>query len=357
MIDPRHLQFRIRSRPFRFALSLSVALALVLPVQAQPTTVATSRPTEPDRVVVDQKTQEVIDSALKWLASKQLGNGSFSNGSHQAAITAYALLAFMSTGSTAGEGPYGKAVQSGQDFLLQCVRGDGYIAAPAGESNMYGHGISCVVLGELYGQSKDPSIRPKLQRAIKLIVSCQNKDGGWRYRPVPLDADISVTVLQVVALRVAKNAGLDVPQETIDRAVAYVKSCNDKASGGFYYQREDRAPGFARTAAALYSLQVCGLYDDPLVPPGQKYLFDHRGEEVQWFTYGNFYAAPVMYMIGGDTWRQWYGYITAELLRQIKREANLIFWDGTAPATPVWTTAVNVTILAMPYHYVPLYQR
>ena len=77
---------------------------------------------------------------------------------------------------------------------------------------MYGHGVATIALGELYGQTKSPIIRAKLEKTIKLIIASQNSQGGWRYRPVVRDADISVTVLQVVALRAAKNAGIDVPQ-------------------------------------------------------------------------------------------------------------------------------------------------
>src|SRR6185295_15942157 len=105
----------------------------------------------------------------------------------------------------------------------------------------------------------------------------QNK-GGWRYQPRPGDADISVTVLQVVALRAAKNGGLDIPQQTIDNAVQYVRRCFDERTGGFTYQPGNRAPGFARTAAAIYSLQVCGAYDDPLVKAGAEFLLKYRNE-------------------------------------------------------------------------------
>src|SRR5690606_12199851 len=153
-------------------------------------------------------------------------------------------------------------------------------------------------------------------------------EGGWRYRPIAHDADISVTVLQVVALRAAKNAGIDVPQETIDRAVAYVRSCYDPASGGFTYQPGNRAPGYARTAAAIYSLQVCGVYDDPLVERGSEYLRRFFGQR-EWFTYGTFYAVPAQYMVGGDTWKDWYPRINAVLMRQVVREGNLAWWPGS----------------------------
>jgi hypothetical protein len=163
-----------------------------------------------------------------------------------------------------------------------------------------------------------------------------------------------------VALRAAQNSGIGVPQATIDRAVVFVKSCADP-SGGFTYQPHNRAPGFARTAAAIYSLQVCGLYDDPLVKRGSEFLFNARDRGHEWFTYGNFYAAPAQYMIGGDIWRRWYDGIHQKLMAAVKTDpGNVNHWepiDGGQGVNAIYSTAVYTTILAMPYHYIPLYQR
>ena len=221
------------------------------------------------------------------------------------------------------------------------------------------HGIATLALTEIYGQTKSPAIRTKLQRAIQLIVKTQSTQGphsgGWRYRPRPEDADISITVMQVVALRAAKNAGLDVPQRTIDDAIEYVKRCRVGNSGGFAYQANGGGAGFARTAAAIYSLQVCGLYDDPLVAGGAEYLFSKVNEGGQWWTYGCNYAAPALYMIGGDSWKRWYGTMREKLLASVKKNGDQSYWDGDVGQ--VYCTAVHATILAMPYHYIPLYQR
>lgn len=315
-----------------------------------------------DAVIVDEKTEAVLHGSLKWLSSKQQPSGAWSETghAHQAAFTAYVLMGYMACGNLPNEGEFGGNVARGAQFLLECVRPDGYISAPTGEANMYGHGIASIALGELYGQTRDPMMRPKLERAIKLIVSAQNSQGGWRYAPRPSDADISVTVLQVVALRAAKNAGIDVPQRTIDSAVAYVKSCYDPPTGGFTYQPHNRQPGFARTAAAIYSLQVCGLYDDRTVLSGSKFLFD-RSADREWFTYGNFYAAPAQYMIGGDTWKRWYALMKGILLPRVRQAGEMAYWDpvdgGRGGTGTVYATAVYTLILAMPYHYIPLYQR
>lgn len=316
--------------------------------------------TPPADVPITPAIDRAIDGGLKYLAANQNPDGSWNvGGGHRAAITAYVLHAFLAAGNTPNQGPYGKQVDHGVQFLLSCVRPDGYIAAPTGEHNMYGHGISTIVLGEVYGMTQDATMRPKLEIAINLIISSQNKQGGWRYQPRPADADVSVTVLQAVALRVARNSGIAVPQATIDKATQYVRSCMTP-QGGFAYQSGGSEPGFARTAAAIYSLQVLGHYDDPMIAQGAKYL-DANIDQKEWFTYGQFYAMPAHYMIGGPAWPKWYDHVSAQLLAKIETGPQGTFWhpldQGGNGVGEVWATAVYTTMLAIPYQYLPIYQR
>lgn len=319
-----------------------------------------------DTVTVDAKTELVIKGALKYLASKQAPNGAFGvsdqEKQHLIAMTAYTLMAFQAAGHLPGEGEYAKNVSLGMQFLLDSVQPDGMIGNRNDGQYMYSHGIASIALAELYGQTKAAAARPKLEKVIKVIISSQNEEGGWRYRPIAREADISVTVLQVVALRAAKDGGLDVPQKTIDNAVKYVRRCAHP-NGGFGYQ-PGGGPGFARTAAAIYSLQVCGVYDDPLVKKGSDYLLkEYKDGQTEFWTYGNFYAAPAQYMVGGETWVKWYGKLQKTLLAKVTTDNGLSSWDPTKTGLdgngvgPVYSTAVFAMILSMPYHYVPLYQR
>lgn len=73
---------------------------------------------------------------------------------------------------------------------------------------------------EVYGMYPDSMVRDKLKAAVKLIVSTQNDEGGWRYEPKRQDADISVTICQVMALRAARNAGIDVAIKSLAGAAA-----------------------------------------------------------------------------------------------------------------------------------------
>ena len=315
---------------------------------------------------MDAEGRRTIEGALRWLASKQQADGHWGDRQHKVAFTAYAVMAFLAGGQLPDEGPQGAAVGRGVRYLLDCVRADGYVVA-ADESNddkgMYGHGIATIALAEVCGQVETADVRAKLRRAVQLIVDTQNPQGGWRYLPRVADADLSVTVLQVVALRAAKNDGLDVPQRTIDRAVAYVRACRTRdASGGFAYQ-PGGGPGFARTAAAMYALQVCGLYTDPMVRAGSAYLFQQQQgpRPLHYFTYGNFYAGPAQYMIGGATWERWYGQVRQTLMGRVRREGDSCYWptlegDGSG-FSAVYVTSVDTLILALPDGAVPLYQR
>ncbi len=347
-------------RPHALALTFAAgALCFALrPASAQ------EAPPAIDPVVVDAQTEPVIHGALHWLAGKQATNGSWgveenNRRANPVAITGYALMAYLASGNLPDEGEYAKEVNAGMQFLLDSVQPDGTFRGVDGSKYMYNHGIATIALSELYGQSRSASIRPKLERLVKLILTTQsnqgNNAGGWRYQPRPGDADISVTVMQVVALRSAKNAGFDVPQKTIDDAIAYVKRCQDPGSGGFSYQAGQRDPGFARTAAAIYSLQVCGQYDDPMVKEGSDFLFRSSKPGQQWWTYGCNYAGPAQYMIGGETWKRWYDQQKTELLKTVKRRGEDAWWEGEVG--PAYCTAAYATILAMPWHYLPLYQR
>ncbi len=319
-----------------------------------------------DTVVVDAKTEAVIKGGLKFLASKQQPSGAWGfNGEEtkrQIAMTGYTLMAFQAAGQLPGEGEYGKNVTAGMNYLLEAIGPDGLYNIRSDGQYMYSHGIATIALAELYGQTKSPTMRAKLDKAVKVIISAQasepGHEGGWRYRPIAKDADISVTVLSLVALRAAKNGGLEVPQRTIDEAVGYVKRCQDERTGGFCYQPQ-RDPGFARTAAAIYSLQVCGLYEDPMVKKGSTYLFENLREDHEWFTYGNFYAASAQYMVGGEAWSKWYPKVKDMLMSQVVKQGDVAYWEarGRGGVGPTFCTAVYTMILAMPYHYIPLYQR
>ena len=129
----------------------------------------------------------------------------------------------MATGSTPGRGPFGRQVNRCVRYLLENAKDDGYITAQTTgvHGRMYGHGFATLFLAEVYGMTLDVMVREKLAKAVQLIVTSQNDEGGWRYEPTSEDADLSVTICQVMALRAARNAGIYVPKAVVDRYNGY----------------------------------------------------------------------------------------------------------------------------------------
>ena len=74
------------------------------------------------------------------------------------------------------------------------------------------------------------SIAQTLDLAIRCAVTAQkkNKFGGWRYSPDATDSDTSVTGAVLMGLLAARNAGMDVPDDTINAAMEYER----RSTGG-----------------------------------------------------------------------------------------------------------------------------
>ena len=106
----------------------------------------------------------------------------------------------------------------------------------------------------------------------KLIVSSQknNPKGGWRYSPESQDADTTVSGAQMVALFAARNAGIKVPEEAIERGKAYVLSCQD-SRGGFGYTTSSGA-NLPRTAIGSLILSLAKDTDSDAYKNSVEYL-------------------------------------------------------------------------------------
>src|SRR5277367_1821040 len=226
------------------------------------------------------ETDEAIQNGLAWLARTQNADGSFGSGTYRGniAVTSVAGLAFMASGSSPGRGPYGAQIDKALVYVMDNTSPSGFIAVFATSTHgpMYSHGFGTLFLAEAYGMTHRPEIREKLQKAVRLIVDSQNIEGGWRYQPVRRDADLSVTICQINALRAARNAGLFVPKETVDACIRYVKQAQNP-DGGFRYMLHGGATSeFPRSAAGVVALQSAGEYASKEVRDGIAYLRQAR---------------------------------------------------------------------------------
>jgi len=312
--------------------------------------------------LITPETEKAAARGLGWLASRQHDDGSFGSGEYRGnvAVTGLSGMALLAGGSTPERGPYGSHVARAVDYLLSRTQQSGFISDADSVSHgpMYGHGFAALFLAECYGMSGRPELREKLNKAIDLIVNTQNDEGGWRYYPQRQEADISVTICQVMALRAARNAGLFVPNETIDRCVEYVKKCQN-ADGGFRYMlREGRESEFPRSAAGLVALYSAGIYEGPEIDKGLEYLIeflpsDEVNRRVSYFYYGHYYAVQAAWQAGGGYWARWYPAIRDELLGRQQPNGS---WASLS-FCPEYATAMSLLVLQLPENMLPIFQR
>jgi hypothetical protein len=214
---------------------------------------------------------------------------------------------------------------------------------------MYQHALATLCLAEAYGMSHNPDLREALIKSVQLLLKAQAPNGGWRYKPVPQDADLSVTVMQIMALRACVEAGIYVPKETIDLAIKFVKSVWNGQTHSFGYAGVDEG-NFNRAAAGTVSLQSCGLQDDPVVPKAVAYMmknapYDGNGV-MTW--YGHYYASVALYHYGGESWKTYY----PKICDRIQKD-----WTRTGHYPDVLETSWAVLVMGVPYRYLPIYQR
>jgi hypothetical protein len=311
-----------------------------------------------DFVEITAATRTAIDQGLDFLAREQATDGSFGAdryGRH-VGITSLAGLAFMADGNVPGRGRYAANVDRALDFVLRHVQETGLIAADTSHGPMYGHGFATLFLGEAYGMTGDARLRESLVKAVRLIVDNQNREGGWRYHPVPYDADISVTICQIKALRSARNAGIHVPKETIDRAIAYVRQCQNLADGGFRYMLNTGGSAFPRSAAGVASLYYAGVYEDEAIRKGLEYMLREKPtvtkRNIGHYYYGHYYAAQAMFMAGGRYWSEWYPNIRDELVSAQENDGH---WESSHGRA--YGTAMALLVLETPNRLLPIFQR
>lgn len=354
----------------RAAILFVAALGSVLPAAAQNAPPAANRklvapgprvnPIE--GAEINDAQRKAVERGLAWLASRQGPSGSFSgtaegDSAQPAAITALATLAFMQGGNLPGRGKYGSNVRKGVDYLLSVTSGSGLVSGPQSSVVMYGHGFSTLCLAEVYGMTGDDSVKEKLQRAVRLIVNAQNSEGGWRYDPVPPpQADISVTICQIMALRAARDAGITVDKSVIDHALAYVRSCQNP-DGGFSYMATPRsASAFPRSAAGVASLFYAGTYEGDDVQRGLNFLKQYVAGKINspegdsHYFYGNYYCVQAMFLAGGDNWGSFYPHVRDQL---IERQDASGFWQGDF--NQEYATSMSLLILQMPNRYLPVF--
>ena len=320
--------------------------------------------------MVTAATERAIHSGLRFLVRQQQRDGHW-QGKYPTAMTAFAGIALLAGGHTPHEGRYAANVRKATDFLLRIAsrRSDGYIITPEEETQpwggTHGHGLAMLFLAEVYGTGVDDvrqaRIRRTLQKAVKFTIKIQSSAGGWYYKPGSTDDEGSVTVTQIQALRACYNSGIAVPKSVIERASKYIAD-SANPDGGIRYRARMQGPSRpAVTAAAVATMYHAGKYDNPVALKSLKYL-ERRLAEGKMYTdptykyYTTFYAAQAFYLASEKHWKCYFPGCRDDLLK-------IQSGDGSWPSTctyeksPIYSTAIVMIALQLPYGHLPIFQR
>jgi hypothetical protein len=355
------------------------------------------------RVLTAQEWMRVdaaVARALAWLAAQQQADGSFPTlDTGQPGVTCLCTLAFMAHGHLPGEGPYGAQLKRASDYTLKCQKPNGLVTLMGpdgprisreihhdiGSPCAYNHGISSLTLCELYGTtSRDEAehlkeaILPALRATLEMQRWPKDREidlGGWRYIDNfdDRDSDLSITGWQLMFLRSARNAGFDVPEKSIDDAVAYVRRTFTSRYGAFCYIADEstdfRSRGMA--GAGILALAHAGYHNAPEATRSGEWILEHNFHDYNqiepfmqsWkndrYHYGLFNCCQAMYQLGGRYWQTFFPDAVKTLLANQRP-------DGSWPAENhhhdaqfgnAYTTALALLALGAPNQLLPIYQR
>ena len=357
--------FIIFSSLFMFGLLAAPVTAQEKPADEAVTLEGPST-TEAEAPELTEEAEKAIERGLKFLISNQNKDGSWSSkdlekgeGSGYAiGGTSLGLMAFMVEGHFPGFGQYGKALERAKNYLLKRAE-----ESPTGAMGvkMYEIGLFTIAMSELWGMTSDPDdnkeIQAALERVVEIILRSQSPLGGWRYPPRP-DAgqDTSVTAMVFVSLASAREAGVLVPTETIERLTGYLRDqAWDERTGGFGYQGKGYT--IACTAGGVYAAQLAGNRDTEWVSAALNSLENNpkmfSRKDNGHFYYSHYYAMQAMVQAGEERYAKWYPKIRDSLISLQQSNGS---WQEKEEDYP-HKTPMAIIILGTPNRYIPVYQR
>ncbi len=330
-----------------------------------PSAAVAQPPTARLREAVPRDVREMYDRGLQYLASTQTEAGDWGMGGAEAGpgATGLGLMAFLASGEDPNFGLYSNHVRRAvRSIIVQQSAQTGILG-----QSMYHHGFGMLALAEAYGTVDDRnlwsgtepnrrSIGQALELAVRAAVTSQKKNsfGGWRYSPDSNDADTSVSGAVLMGLLAVRNAGIEVPDASIERAIEYFASMTSPAghvgySGGFGGIDES----LARISIATLVYSVARRKDLPQFKATLGYLSTRLESPAQtWEEYSRYYQSQALFQGDPEVWAKW----NTQLIRKFKASQHD---DGSFRSQfgPAFGTSMSLLALALNYRFLPIYER
>jgi hypothetical protein len=314
----------------------------------------------------------MYDRGLKYLADTQDENGGWNNaGQAGAGTVGMALMVFLASGEDPNFGKYSVNVRRSLRYIINSQdAGTGYLGGGMGQGgqSMYHHGFGMLALAEAYGAVDDRNLWPDrkdgrtIGQALELAVRCavtsqkKNQYGGWRYSPDATDADTSVSGAVLVGLLAARNAGVEVPDESIDRAITFYQQMTSSSGqvayagmGGF-----DESTARVSIATLVYSIaRRKDLTEFKATLGFLKERIEFTGADGRGYAdYTRYYEAQALFQGDVDAWDKWNKLLVRQLKAAQQPDGSIRGEFGVQVST-----SLSMLALAVNYRFLPIYER
>ena len=328
-------------------------------------------------------------------------------------MTSLALLTFLGAGLSSNSKAFivdqlaGRPITIGKDVVLPGLkwlasqqRPDGSFS-DAGGYFLYNEALATLALCEAYGLSRNPYWKKPAQRAVDFICAAQkpnpadaSKRWGWRYQPAQpgraggselSEADVSVTGWMVMALESARQAGLEVPPAAIDGALDFVRWSTGEGGLAGYLGPDTAGDAilgehgeFAYHVGTMSAIGMCVRIflerdrNDPFLRQGADVLArdlpaigkDPDAPQVDYYYW--YYGSLALNQIDGPDapratnqyWGPWNKAMNDTILAMQDHTKGACSYGGWMQPDrwsygfgPVYTTAINVLTLEVYYRY------
>lgn len=320
----------------------------------------------------DNRTEEAVINALRWLKTIQKSDGHWdgNTGADGQGVTGLVLLTFLAHGEKSGGGEFGVCVSKGLEWLMKHRENLDPVGTHA--------------LAEAYGFLRNPNLKDAATEAVKVLADKlvatkwgREDDKGLNTRPLLLRM-----AFQTMALKSAQMSGIAPPnlQGAFDRLKEGFLIQGNQKDGGFssdYYgppRKNYRRTGIWHFMVGVVGLQYLGYGDMPIVERTMKILDDDWEMPTLGCidssccpVRGNYWATMVFFNGGGKRWKNWNSHMINTYCRgqTVKKNAytdirgvsrSLGYWTcedmhvGTSPVAPTCWVALQLMVY---YRYLP----
>jgi hypothetical protein len=345
-------------------MSRNTALTLLLVVGTAGTASA-QPPNARIGEAVPRDVREMYDKGMQYLAKTQAESGNWPGNDPGPGITGLGLMVFLASGEDPNFGLYSNNIRRALRSIIsnQDAR-TGYLGP-----SMYHHGFAMLALAEAYGTVDDRQLWPAgkkertigaaLELAVREAITSQKKNplGAWRYSPDASDADTSVSGAVLVGLLAARNAGIEVPDESIDKAISfYTKMTSTSGQVAYAGGIGGFDESLARISIATLVYSLARRKDLSQFKATRGYLInklEFTGRSgFGWEDYQRYYQAQALFQADVESWKKWNKLLTRQLKQAQAADGSINGQHGAATGT-----SLSLLALALNYRFLPIYER